>query len=146
MKRPFGIYLVAFWFYFAISGLVWKPISNIILKNIFENQDIINAIGAAGSIGAIVVIIGIIQLKTLPNNIAIAMFSLLFVYQAIAIFGFLTLDEFYWQIVVYKLFLAIPSALCVAYLARNSFREYAVEFRAYKEQESYKKMIAKKMK
>jgi len=145
VKRPRGVYPVAFWFYFGIAGLIWNPISKVVLPKTIQNQDIITAIKTTVLIGVLLVIIGIIQVKKISRNIALALFGLLSVYQVYAIVAFLILGPVESKVIGYKLLLTVPSICCVIYLLLPSFRIRAKEFLVYKEEEAERKRILKQM-
>ena len=145
MKRPIGVYFVAFWFYFGFVGMIWNPITKIVLPKITQDQNIISFVTLVGALISILIIVGIFQVKVASRNIAITLLGLLSLYQLFAISTFIIYGPINWQVIGYKLFLTIPSILCVVYLVRPSFRTYAKEFLEFKDQEAERKKILKRM-
>ncbi len=146
MKRPFDVYLVAFWFFLGIISLTWSSMSRALLPKLIEDQTTVQLINVSVFVFLIYVIAGIIQVKFPQRIISITIFSIVSLYQAFAIITFLLVPEIEKKhiiIIFYKAFIVIPSVACVVYLLRQKFREYAKEYLGWKKQDAMHKYVQK---
>ena len=147
MKRPFGVYLVAFWFFLGIFSFTWSSMSRVLLPKLIENQTIVQLITVSVFIFFMYVIVGIIQVKFPQRIMAIGVFLLVSLYQTFAIISFLlvpVIEKKHIFIISYKAFIVVPSVVCVVYLLRRKFRAYAKEYLEWKKQNAMYKYVQKK--
>jgi hypothetical protein len=110
-----------------------------------NNPSIMQLVSIAGLIFIVYTIIGIIQLKTTQVWIAVAMFTMSAIFHfitALNLFGGALADKFT-AILLYKIFVVLPSVGCVYYLLRSDFRSFQAKYLEIRRQESHAKWVQK---
>ena len=155
MKRPYGIYLVAIWFFFGFGIFILSRFNPETSSRLIDNKDISTAISVAGLLVLIYVIVGLIQVKLQQRIIAIIINTILTIYYFLDIISLLLVNHsidgifplFNLSITPYlcmDVLIVGFSLTCNIYLLKSNFRQYAEKYLEFKKQEYMQKYSLKK--
>jgi hypothetical protein len=145
MKRPFPLYLVATWSFF-VECIFAKSIGHLIAPYItYENgpKDIANTLTGTLMFLVILHIVYLIKLKAFSRWLSIGFFG---IYATSLAWNLLKISLFaskFWILAAMISILLCLNLLCIWYLSRKSFREFATTYVTAKEQEIQERAMQK---
>ena len=161
MKRPYGIYFVAFWLFYGFGIFVFTGFNTHILPVLTEDKDITSLIWIIGLGMIIYVMVGLIQLKLRQRIIAITLFTIVVISYSIDIISLLLIKHalFYsdfppsmeytpdnraviFAICLDTLIIGL-SIKCIVYLRKSGFKEYAAKYLEFKNLKNIQKDFQK---
>jgi len=144
MKRPFPIYIVAAWCFFAVLLALGstKQLLKSLLPEGQSNEDLLNSLYGFASILAIWHVYLLVQLKSFNRWLSVVFFgwcTFTLIWNTIAIIP--RLEHF--RVLIIPIIPFVLNLVSIWYLVRRSFREFAVQFVAEREQERHSRLMEK---
>mgnify|MGYP000083920182 CR=1 FL=1 len=134
VKRPWGVYFVAFWTFFGLSIMIRA--STLMLLSMFDLTERQFELGSHGSTLLLLYLtFGVILLNKPATYILTAILTLVSIFQTYSIFAFLIDGDFENRVIGLKLILLVFSAASAWYLLRPKFRLLSSKYREVKVEE-----------
>lgn len=138
VKKPWGIYLVAFWVYLSLSIII-SPFTRTVLPTFGLNEVTLQILTHGSNLFLLYLICGVTLMQKVAIYLVIAIFSCLSLFQTYSMITFISVGHIPYNIMGFKLFLILFSSISVWYLSRPDFREKFNEYKEFKKSESIKK-------
>lgn len=145
VKRPWGIYLVAFWCFFGLMGgtyVLFRLLLSVVQERMPELEPLLGLGYLAVGLG---LIIGVLRLYRLGLILCAVLMGLWGAFQLLSSLTFLLADQASPQILIFKLFYGLPSLACAWYCVRPSILRLAREQGEYRKQRAMHKYAQKRM-
>jgi len=132
IKRPWGVYLVAFWAFFGLSIMLIGPFTKVLLPSLDLTAQQFTLGKQGSTLFLLYLTCGVILLNKPATYILTGVFSLLSIFQVYSIIAFLISGDFESRIIGSKLILVALTSVCIWYLMRQKFRIHSNKYRESK--------------